>query len=123
MREQVKLHLILISVGTALSLFSLFSILAFTTPESAAALILFFLYLTIFLSTLGLFLLLGLGLRLKFAPGIYAKLLETSVRQAALLAVLVTVSLLLQASSLLLWWFELTLILLLICIEIFFSVE
>lgn len=123
MREQVKTHLILISAGTILSLFSLVSILLFTNPENAGGLTLSFLYLTIFLSSLGLFLAIGIGLRLKFAPVMYQKILETSFRQALLLAVLITASLLLQAGRILFWWVELIFILFLVSIEIFFSVE
>jgi|SRR6185503_6894896 len=123
MREQVKNHLLLIGAGTALSLFSLFSILMFTSPENAGTLILFFLYLTVFLSSLGLFLLIGLGLRLKFALQTYPKTLEISFRQSLLLAILITASLLLQAERLLLWWVEIILILFLVSIEVFFSVE
>ena len=123
MREQVKNHLLLIGAGTALSLFSLFSILMFTSPENAGMLILFFLYLTVFLSSLGLFLLIGLGLRLKFALQTYPKTLEISFRQSLLLAILITASLLLQAERLLLWWVETILILFLVSIEVFFSVE
>ena len=123
MREQVKTHLLLIGAGTALSLFSLLSILMFTGPENAGTLLLFFLYLTVFLSSLGCFLLIGLGLRLKFALQVYQKTLEISFRQSLLLAILITASLLLQAERLLLWWVELILILFLVSIEVFFSVE
>ena len=122
MLEKAKTHIILILVGTLLCLFSLGSIIAFTDPYNAGLLTHIFFYLSLFLAVLGLFTVLGLGIRQRFVSGgIYLINLSVSFRQALLLGILVISSLILQSKGLLFWWVELSLILFLVFIELFMN--
>ena len=121
MPETVKTHLWLIGAGTALSGFSLGSIMVFTDPYSAGNLTHFFFYLSLFLFTLGLFSLIGIFLRKRLQPGLYVIHLAASLRQALFLAVFIVVSLLLRVHGLLFWWVEVCLIFFLIAVEVFLN--
>lgn len=121
--ESVKTHLSLIVCGTILAIFSLGSIITFTDPKSAGILVFLFLYTSVFLASLGLFMAFGILIRRRLAPQVYIVTLEQSFRQALLLAILITLSLILQGQRLLFWWVETTLILFLICIEAFFNLN
>ncbi|MCC7356234.1 MAG: hypothetical protein IT410_01290 [Candidatus Doudnabacteria bacterium] len=123
MFERSRSHLILIAVGTILSLFSLGSIVAFTEPNSASWITFTLLYLSIFLTTVGLFAFTGLFIREKYSNDLYAKNIRASTRQAFLLGILTTASLALNAHNLLFWWVVLTLVLFLIVIETFYNLQ
>jgi len=122
-KESIKTHLFLIGAGTVIATFSLGSIVRFSDPEQAGILLFVFLYSSIFLACLGFFTFFGLLIRNKTMPGSLSENLTHSSRQALLLAVLITVSLMLQSFRLLFWWVELTLFLFLMCIEVFFHVD
>jgi hypothetical protein len=123
MKESIKTHLLLIGTGTVVAAFSLGSIVRFSDPGQAGILLFIFLYSSIFLSCLGFFTFLGLVVRSKTMADNPAENLAQSSRQALLLAILISVSLILQSFRLLFWWVELTLLLFLVCIEVFFHVE
>jgi hypothetical protein len=116
-------HLVLIGLSTLLAGFSLASIIFFTDPYAAGTVTHVFFYLSLFLTALGLFVIIGLVIRQLFFPGLYITHLGQSFRQGLLLAVLMTASLMLQGQKLLYWWVEASLILLLIFIEIFLSLQ
>jgi len=121
MLEKAKNHLIFLTLGVALCAFSLVSIVRFTDPFTSGAATHFLLYLSVFLLCTGFFTLAGLIIRQKFFYGIYIANLITSFRQALLLALLVTGSLLLQAQGIRFWWVELIFVLFLTVLEIFFN--
>lgn len=123
MLERSRSHLILIAIGTILSLFSVGSITAFTKPDSASAITFALLYISIFLTTVGLFAFTGLFIREKYSNDLYARNVRASTRQAILLGILTTASLALNAHNLLFWWVILTLVLFLIVIETFYNLQ
>lgn len=112
-----------IAGATLLSGFSLASVIIFTDPEQASAVVFLFLYLSAFLFSFGFFTLLGLLLRRYLAPTMFVLNFYTSLRQALLVALLITLSLVLLGQHLLFWWVELSLVLLLISIEFFLSLK
>ena len=116
-------HLVLISLSTILAGFSLASIVFFTDPYTAGLFTDIFFYLSLFLTSLGVFVIVGLVVRQLFFPGLYITHLGQSFRQALLLSILITVSMVLQSQRLLYWWVEGSLILLLLFIEIFLSLK
>ncbi len=121
--ESVKIHITLILAGTILAAFSLGSIVTFTDPAKSSVLVFLFLYTSIFLACLGFFTAAGILIRRKFVPNVYVITLEHSFRQALLLSLLITLSMVLQGQRLLYWWVELTFILFLICVEAFFNLN
>lgn len=121
MAETVKTHLWLIGAGTILSGFSLASIVAFTNPNSAGKITHFLFFLSLFLFALGLFSLIGIMVRQHLRSGLYILHLAVSFRQALLLSIFITISLLLSTAGLLFWWIETLLILFLIATEIFLN--
>ena len=82
MVSEPRQHLTLIIFSTILAGFSLASIINFTDPQSASWLTLSFFYFSLFLVSLGIFTLIGLGLRKKFWPGHSVANLSNSFRQA-----------------------------------------
>lgn len=124
MFQKAKLHLLLIGFGTLLSGASLASILTFTNPKSIGLGIIFLLYLSLFLTISGLGSFIGIITRIrKNQYGIYVQQFKTSIRQGIFISILVTSSLFLSSKGLLVWWVELTLILLIVVIEIFYNIE
>ncbi len=123
MVSEPRQHLTLIIFSTILAGFSLASIINFTDPQSASWLTLSFFYFSLFLVSLGIFTLIGLGLRKKFWPGHYVANLSNSFRQALLLALLITASFFLLSKGLLFWWLEATLILFLVFVEAFLNLK
>jgi hypothetical protein len=118
-----RTHLILILTGTALSAFSLGSIIKFTDPFTAGLLTHIFFYASLFMMSLGLLTSTGIVLRQKFTEGLYVSHLSASFRQAFLISLLLNISLLLQARSLLFWWVELTLVLFFLSLEVFLHLK
>lgn len=118
-----KLHIALIITASCLFLFSLISIIAFTSPETANVYIYILLYLSIFFFTTGLFTLTGLIARQKFLNNLYTDNLSVSIRQGAMIGIGISSFLFLNANNLLYWWLASTVILLLLIVEIFFSLK
>ena len=116
-----KKQVALVGLSTLLTLFSLSAIVFFTNPQTASWATLSFFYLSLFLSCLGIFTLLGLGLRQFIKQNVYVINLSNSFRQAFLLAVLFLVSFFLASKQLLYWPVELSLVLFLVFIEIFLN--
>ena len=114
-------HIILIGLSTLLAVFSAMSIVWFTDPQTAGALTFTFFYASFFLAALGMAVIVGLIIRQLLFPGLYVTHLSNAFRQASLVAVLITSSLILQAQRLLYWWVEGSLILLIVAVEIFLS--
>lgn len=123
MSLQPRQQVLLIVISTILSSFSFFSIINFTDPETSGLSTFIFLYLSLFLLSLGIFTLLGLTIRLKVSPGHYVANLYQSFRQALLLSILLVCSFLLLSKNLLFWWVEGSIILFLISIEAFFNLK
>lgn len=71
----------------------------------------------------GLFTLIGLGVRRWLAPKMFVINFYTSLRQGFLVALLAALSLLLMSLHLLFWWVELSLVLLLLCVELFLNLN
>jgi hypothetical protein len=123
MLEKSKGHLVLIGFGTALSIFSLGSIITFTDPFTSGIGTHFFFYISLFMSFFGLFSLLGLLLRQKLTTGLYINHMAVSVRQALFGSVFICSLFLLKANDLLYWWIALTLALFLFSLEFFLNLK
>ena len=121
MLEKAKTHITFLGIGIILCAFSLFSIIKFTDPFSSGTVTHFLFYLSLFLGSLGLFTLLGIIIRQRYFYGIYVANLITSFRQGIFLALLLTLSLFLQAKGLRFWWVQILLILFITFLEIFFN--
>lgn len=118
-----KQHILLITISTILSGFSLGCILFFTQPESSGITTYTFLYFSIFLLAFGISCLIGIYIRQLFKEHLYIVNLSHSFRQAILFALLITGSLILQAQGLLYWWVEASLVLFLASIEAFLNLK
>jgi len=123
MPKTAKQHLILIALSTFLAGFSLASVINFTDPYTSGVITHIFLYISLFLTTLGIWVLVGLAIRQMFFSGLYITHLNNSFRQGFLLSVFITVSLGLQAQGLLFWWIEGSFILLLAFFEVFLNLK
>lgn len=115
--------MVFIAFSTLLAAFSLGSIINFTDPFASSRLTFVFFYLSFFLVVLGFFTIIGLGLRQWLGHKVYVLDLGNSFRQAMLISVLITASLLLQSKSLLFWWVEASLVLFLLFVEIFLNLK
>gem|GEM_PF-1290815 len=116
-----KQQITFIIISTLLAAFSLASIVNFTDPLNSSWLTHLALYLSLFLLCLGLFTIVGLGVRQWLISKMYVINLHNSFRQALLIAILAVASFLLLANHLLFWWVELSLILFLFLVEIFLN--
>jgi hypothetical protein len=123
MLEKARTHLILISLGTLLCVFSFGSILLFIDPFKAGWLGHTFFYVAFFLMLIGITTLAGLLIRKRWVQRAYSVMITDSFRQAVIIAVLMTTLLILQAQHLLHWWTILTLILFLTVVEIFLNLD
>ena len=123
MPSNPKQQVSLIIFSTLLASFSLASIISFTDPFSSSWVTFCFFYASLFLLSLGLFALIGLGLRQWLWPGLYIINLGNSFRQAVLIAILIVASFILLQKGLLFWWVEGSLILFLIFVEGFFNLK
>lgn len=123
MLDKIKSHIILILVGTILCGFSLGSIVAFTNPASAGIPVFALLYISLFLFSVGVFSLLGIIIRQLTTQNLYVLTVSHSVRQAVLLGILITATLFLKSIDLLHWWVLGLLILFLVFLEIFLSLD
>jgi hypothetical protein len=118
-----KQQLILIAFSTFLAGFSLVSIVSFTDPTNSSYVTFGFFYASLLIFCLGLFTLIGLGLRQKLYPGHYVINLSNSFRQGFFIAILIIVSFLLLSKHLLFWWVESSLILFLASVEAFLNLK
>ena len=123
MLKSPKHHILLLSLSTFLAAFSLASIITFTDPVQSTYLTYIFLYLSLFLFSVGFFTLIGISIRQLLFQGIYITNLGHSFRQGILLAVLISGSLILQAEGLLFWWVGLSLVLFLTLLEAFLNLK
>jgi hypothetical protein len=123
MATNPKKQLTLIVLSTVLAGFSLASIVSFADPQSSSWITFAFFYASLFLVALGIFTLIGLGLRQWLWPGLYMLNLSNSLRQGILVAILIVISFLLLSKSLLFWWVELSLILFLSAVEGFLNLK
>lgn len=121
MHKTTKQYILPIAFGTLLFFLGFISILVYVDPFQASALVHSLFYLTILLWLTGLLTLIGLIIRKKFFPGIFITQLEISLRQGLLISALVTGLILLEVFNLMFWWITLTLILLILVIEFFFT--
>lgn len=114
-------YLVPVTMGTLVAMLGLILIITNLDPYKTGVTGHIAFYAMIFLSTTGLTTLITLLLRQKFFPGIYAELFRISLRQAILIAGLITGLLVLESFNILYWWVGLTLAMFLIAIESFFS--
>jgi len=118
-----KKHVTLLSFSTLLAAFSLGSIISFTDPNQTSKITFVFFYISLFLICLGVFTLIGLGLRQWLWPKLYLINLSNSFRQAVLISLLIVVSFLLLAARLMFWWVEGSLILFIVALEGFLNLK
>lgn len=121
MVEKHLSHIPLIAVGTALCLASLISVLYLSDPYKDGLVAHVFFHLSLFLTVVGLITGIGLMVRQRFGTGLYINNLAISFRQALLIGILITGSLLLISYGILFWWVELSLILFLVFFELFLN--
>jgi hypothetical protein len=95
----------------------------FTQPTAASFVTFGFFYASLLLVGLGIFTLLGLGLRQWLWPGHYVINLGNSFRQGFLLAIMIVVSFILLSQRLLFWWVEASLILFFGSLEVFLNLK
>lgn len=120
----LKLYMILLSVGTALCWAAWLVVLFTMDPESAGGIALISFYVSLFLALIGTFTLGGFSLRALVGKNkLPFKFIGISVRQGALFAVLIIVSLMLQGADLFQWWSAIFLILALAVLEAFFLIK
>jgi len=118
-----KQQITILGLSAGLSAFSLASILNFTDPFKAGWGLFALFYLSVFLFAFSALSLLAFGVKRWLWPKIFISDLTSSLRQGALMAVFVTVSVLLQMNGILFWWLELSLILFFIVFEIFINLK
>ncbi len=116
-----KKYLIPLILGSLVALTGFVFVLIYIDPYVSGRLAHTYFYLTLFLSVVGITTLTTLLFRQRFFPGIYSELFRVSLRQATLVATLLTGLVFLEAQNILYWWVGLTLALFLIAIEAFFS--
>ena len=121
MHHTTKTYILPLAAGTILSFAAFLSVLWFVDPFASGLSAHVFFYLTLFLTAVGGFALVGIALRKRFVPGIMTEQFAVSLRQAILLAALVSTLLALQANNILYWWVAITLVLFIITVEIFFN--
>lgn len=122
MSSQIYSHTALIAFGTMLATLSVAAIVFFTEPQTAKVGTFLILYSSIFLTVLGLFMVIGLLVRTWFVKTLYVVNAKHAFRQALLMAVFVVSTLILNAHGWFNIWIEGTLVLLLLAIEIFVNV-
>lgn len=123
MLEIPKNYLRLIALSSLLAGFSLLAIVFFTNPYQSSRLTFVFFYISLFLTSLGAFTLVGVGLRQWISREVYILSLSASFRQAILISLLLVISFLLLALGLWHWWVEFSLILFFLFVEIFFTLK
>lgn len=123
MFKTAKQQVGLIAVSILLAGFCLACIVNFTDPFYSSWITRLFFYISLFMLCLGVFTILGLGIRQWLWPKLYILNLSASFRQALLLSLLIVISFMLLASRLLFWWVELSIVLLFLCVEFFFNLK
>lgn len=116
-------QIIIVIISGLLSAFSLASILNFTDPYQANWIVFAFFYLSLLLFSFSCLTLLAFLVKRWLWPKIYLVDFYLSIRQGALLAVFITISVALQLNGILFWWLEMSLILFLVVIEIFINLK
>ena len=117
----LKQFILVMTFATALCWAGVFSIVFYINPFDAGAVMFMFFYITFFLSLVGIFSLMGLGVRAKINTTDPAfKLVIVSYRQAIFFASLIVGTLLLQSRRLLTWWNIIILFSSVIFLELFF---
>lgn len=116
-------YLFTILFATALSGFSLVSILVYKSPENAGWYIMLFLYLSIFLTSVGILTGIGLLIRNLFFSSRFSDSFSNSLRQALFISLYLIVCLLLSSFGLLFWWVGFSLLLPFLTLEVFLNLK
>ena len=116
-------YIFLILIATVMAGFSLASILTYTDPSNASLLIFIFLYLSVFLFSIGLLTLFSFFFRKVFFKTMFAHNLSNSLRQAILLSMFLVFCLALSSHGLLFWWVAVTLFLPFAFLEAFINLK
>lgn len=117
----LKRYLLLMTISTIFCWLAWVTVLFYIDPEITGTIGLFCFYFSLFFSMLGTFSLLGLAIRLVVKKQVTPfKQVGISLRQALLLSVLFTMSLILLAEELYAWWSIGILLVALITLEAFF---
>ncbi|MDD5341502.1 MAG: hypothetical protein PHC97_03670 [Patescibacteria group bacterium] len=117
----LKRYIFLMLFGTLACCLALQAVIYFFDPTSGGVMALFFFYLSLFLSLLGAFSILGLFFRLIFTHDhLVFKKVTASFRQGVWFSLLVVISLFLKHLEIFAWWNLALLILALALLELFF---
>jgi hypothetical protein len=118
-----KSQVIILIFSFVLSAFSFASIINFTDPFTASKTIFVFFYLNLFLLVFSGVCLTALVLKRWFWPKMFLLDFASSLRQGLLLGFFFTVAVLLQINGLLFWWLEITMLILLVFLELLFTIK
>lgn len=118
-----KYHITILTLSFILSVFSFASILNFTDPYTAGNTIFLLFYLNLFLLSFAGICLLSLWLKRWLGPKIFILDFSSSVRHGLLLGTFITLAVLLQMHGILFWWLEITMLIFLIFLELFFTLK
>lgn len=121
MHQTTKQYLIPLLVGSLVAITGFVFVIVYTDPYQSGFPAHLFFYLTLFLSTTGIFTIINLLIRNRFFPGIYSELFKVSIRQGVIIGILITSLIYLESANLLYWWVGITLILFLLAIESFIT--
>lgn len=121
--SEPKKYLYLVAGATLLAGFSFFSIIIYTDPTASGLSVFIFLYLSLFLMSLGSTTLAGLLVRRIWMKGLFNTNFANSFRQGLLLSFFVIICLILSASGILYWWVAISIILPLLAIESFLNLK
>lgn len=121
MHQTTKQYLIPLLIGSLVAICGFLLVIVYTNPFVSGWQVHTAFYLTLFLSTSGIFTIINLLFRKRFFPSIYTELFKTSLRQGILIGLIIASLIGLEAINLLYWWVGATLILFFVALESFLS--
>lgn len=119
----LKRYLFLMLLATVLCWLALASVMFYINPSEAGIIGFILFYVSLFLSLVGTFSIIGFLLRVWLTTMPIFRQVIISFRQGVLFSILVSVSLAMQSQQVLNWWIGLLLVALLGIIEMFFSLS
>lgn len=122
MHEQFRQTYITFTALTVVFVGGLVVLMSIAAPTAWGGLALVLFYVLLFGFVLSLTTLLEVGLRKRFAAAPFKTIVVASLRQGAVLGLLVVSLLMLQAGQLLFWWVGASLILFFLSLEVFLSI-
>jgi len=117
----LRKYLIFLLVCTGFCWLTWFFVIRYTNPESTGWMGFAFFYLSLFVSLVGTFSIVGFLIRSMFKrEEVIYKKIDISSRQSIILSLLIIISLILQSQRLMTWWNFIILVVAISLVEIFF---